>query len=232
MTAVNCLRGSVVALVIALSCAPAIAQPGGRGGFGGRGGGGMAGLLMSDEVREELEISEDQQADLRAMGDEMRDQMRSMFEGMRDLPEDERRARFATIREDMQDLQAEAEGRLQDVLLPHQVARLKEINLQQQVRRDGLSGALRGDLAEELGITDEQREQMVAKAQELQAEMQQKIAELRKDAQDELMSLLTAEQRSKIESMLGTDFEMQERGFGGRRGGGGTRGGRGRPSAE
>jgi uncharacterized protein YjbJ (UPF0337 family) len=188
---------------------------------------------MSEEVRQELEISEDQFADLQAMGEELRDQMRSMFEDMRDLSPEERRDRFASMREDMQDIQSQAEERMSEILLPHQVARLREINLQQQVRFGGLQGALQGELAEELGITDEQREQMVAKAQELQAEMQQKIEQLRKDAQKELMGLLTPDQRSKVEAMLGSEFQMEDRGFGGRFGGrGGGRGGRGRPEAE
>jgi Spy/CpxP family protein refolding chaperone len=228
-------RFTLAAVVIGLLCAPTLAQPGG-GGFGGRGGfggpgGGVTGLLMSDQIREEIEITDDQLADLEAMGEEMRDQMRSMFEGMRDLSPDERRERFATMRDDMQDIQSQAEDRMNEILLPHQVARLREINLQQQVRRGGLEGALQGELAEELGITDEQREQMVAKAQELQQEMQQKIEQLRKDAQDELMSLLTPDQRSKLDSLMGTDFEMEDRGFGGRFGGRGgrDRGGRGRP---
>lgn len=222
----------------------AVAQPG--GGFGGRGGfgrgggfggpgGGMTGLLMSEDVRRELEITDDQLADLESMGEELRDQMRSMFEGMRDLSPEERRDRFATMREDMEEIQAQAEERINEVLLPHQVARLREINLQQQVRRGGLQGALRGELAEELGITEEQREQMAAKAEELQQELQQKIEQLRKDAQEELMGLLTPEQRSKIESMMGSEFEMQTPAFGGRFGGpGGQRGtrGRGRPGAE
>lgn len=201
------------AVLLAISSSPLLAQPGGRGGFGG--GGDMGGLLRNDEIRRELEVTDDQLADLEAMGEDLRNEMRSMFEGMRDLSPEERQERFQTMRQDMEDIRADAEQRMGDILLPHQLARLKEINLQQQVRRGGLQGALQGQVADELGITDEQREQMVEKAQELQQEMQAKIEEMRKEAQDELMSLLTADQRAKLESMMGSEFEMEQRTFGG-----------------
>ncbi len=223
----------VVGLATVLLSATVMAQPGGRGGFGGPGGG-MTGLLMSGDVRDELEISDEQLSDLRSMGEEMRDQMRSMFQGMRDLSPEERRERFESMRADMEDMRLQAEDRMGEILLPHQMARLREINLQQQVRRGGLQGALRGELAQELGISEEQREELAAKAQELQQDLQEKIEQLRKDAREELMSLLTPDQRSKLESMMGSEFEMQERGFGSRRGGPGgrERGGRGRPASE
>lgn len=223
-------------LAAAASATPAWAQPGGgRGGFGR--GGGMTGLLRSDAVQAELEITEEQLADLQAMGEEMREKMRSKFEGMRDLPREERGETMANMREEMRAMQSEAEQRMGDILLPHQVARLKEINLQQQIRGGGLQRAMRGPLAEELGITEEQQEQMATKAQELQAEMEQKIQQLRNEAREELMNMLTPEQRSKLETMIGSDFEMPSRDQG-RRFGGGQRGegrgtaGRGRPQTD
>lgn len=234
MTPIRIYSLSLVALgVVAMCSADALAQPGGgRGGFGGRGGGGITGLLQSEDVRAEVEVTDDQMADLQAMGEDLRDEMRSMFQDMRDLSPEERQERFQSMREEMEDIRAEAEDRMSDILLPHQMARLKEIELQQQVQRGGLQGALRGPLAEELGITDEQREELMAKAQELQQEMQEKIAQLRKDAEEELMQVLTPEQQSKLKSMMGTEFQMEQRGFGrggfgGQRGGFGGRGGRG-----
>lgn len=234
MTSNRIFSLSLLALAVLAACsADVLAQPGGgRGRFGGPGGD-VTGLLQSDNVRAELEITDDQLADLQSMGDDLRNGMRSMFEGMRDLSDEERRDRFQTMRQDMEDIRAEAESRMGNILLPHQMARLKEIQLQQQIQRGGLQGALRGPLAEELGITDAQREELMAKAQELQQEMQEKIAQLRKDAEEELMQVLTPEQQSKLKSMTGSEFEVEQRGFGrggfGGQQGPGGRGGRGRP---
>jgi Spy/CpxP family protein refolding chaperone len=221
------------ALALALLVSPASAQPGGGRGFGG----GMGDLLRSAEVQDEIELVDEQKEELQAVGEEIRDQMRSMFEGMRDLGPDERRERFENMREEMQEVRDTVEGRIKEVLMPEQFERLEQITMQQQIRRSGLSGALQGSVAESLGITDEQREKMVTRAQELQAEMQAKIAQIRQEAQDELKQMLTPEQRSKLEELIGDDFEMPERDFrGGRDRGqrGGDRGGRdrGRPQSD
>src|SRR3990172_8009580 len=99
------IRASRAALLIAalglVFSSSSFAQPGyggrrgGRGGFGGPGGpggffggGGTLGLTQLQEVQQEIELSEDQQAELRTLGEtiqeEVRDQMQGLFEGMRD----------------------------------------------------------------------------------------------------------------------------------------------------
>lgn len=203
-----------------VSALPVAGQPFG-GGFGGTGA-----LLQSQEVQQEIELVDEQQAELRQIGEEVRDQMRSLFAGMRDLDPEERRERFESLREDMADITSQVETRIQDVLLPHQYERLKEINLQQQIRQQGMAGALSGGLAEELGISEEQREKLTTRAQELQAEMQEKIVQLRQEAENELLQILTPDQRSKLESLRGKGFQMPEPqfGFGRDRGGRGFRG--------
>lgn len=244
-------RLAYLALVVAtlstvvVSC-PALAQPGGGRGFGGRGGGGGGGggitdLLRSEQVRAELEIVDDQLEDIQSIEREIRDEMRSMFQGMRDMSPEERRERMESMRGEMEEIRASINEQVKDVLLPHQFERLEQIQVQQQVARQGMGGALSGALAEKLGITEEQQEQMAAKARELQAEIQEKTAQLRQEAQDELLGMLTSEQRAKIEEMMGTKFDLpQGRNFGGRGAGGNQRGNRGdrgnrgggRPQAE
>ncbi|MEM6798165.1 MAG: hypothetical protein AAF589_01500 [Planctomycetota bacterium] len=218
----------------------AIAQPGGFGGRGGRGGPGnpfgVAGLLMSDQVREEIELLDDQQAELDAMRDEMReelgDRMRSLFGGIRDLPQEERRAAMEDARSEMASIRDDIESRVKEVLMPHQFERLRQIEMQQEMQRGGTMSVTRGRVAEELGITDEQREQMQQKAQEEQQKLEEKIRELRAEARESILSVLTSDQRAKYDELVGKPFEMQRPeggrgGFGGRGGpgGGGFRGG-------
>jgi len=54
---------------------------------------------------------------------------------------------------------------------------------------------------------------------------------MRKEAEDDLLSVLTPEQRAEWRDLIGEPFEMQFRGFGGRGGPGGQGGpgGRGNP---
>ena len=199
--------------------------------FRGRGGGfGVGGLLMSEEVRQEVNLSEEQQQELRAMGEEtrneMRERMRTLWEGYREMSEEERNAAREDMRAEMEEMRVEVESRVKKVLKPEQFDRLRQIELQQEVSRRGSSEALsQGRVAEELGITDEQREQLQAKAAEVQQKLNEKIQQLRADAREEILGVLTAEQRAKYDALVGKPFEMPQRDF--RRGGGRDRGERG-----
>jgi Spy/CpxP family protein refolding chaperone len=243
------LVAAVAALALSLASTAAVAQPpggGGRGGFrGGPGGGGFFGggggtlqLVQSEEVQQEIELTDDQGAKLREIGDTVRDQVRSemsgMFEGMRDLSDEERQARFGEIREKMEAITKDAEAQMQTVLLPHQFDRLKQIDVQSRLQRGGAGALTGGELAETLGLTDAQREQIEEKAEEVQKDLEAKISQLRVDARNQLLEVLTPEQKAKLQSMMGSDFAVPEQQFGppGGRGGrnagfGGGRGGRG-----
>lgn len=195
----------------------AFAQPpgGGRGGppGGPRGGGGIGGLLRSDEVREELELMDDQVEQLReleeAMREEMRGKMRERFRGERGEG-GERRGR--PDREEMRamfdEFRKEAEGRVEEVLTTQQMDRLKQINLQQQVNRGGARALMGGPLSEALDLSDDQKEQLQERAKEVRAEMEKKIQAARDEANAQLMEILSSEQKAKLQEMTGEPFAM------------------------
>ena len=89
---------------------------------------------MREEVQQELQLVDEQRDKVDDVADEARDQigdeMRDMFSRMRDLSDEERRARFGEIRTKIEELNAESEGNLKKVLLPHQFERLKQIDVQ------------------------------------------------------------------------------------------------------
>lgn len=221
-------RIATALMAVGLMSLGALAQPPGPPGGGprgfGRGGpeGGMGMLLRMPEVREELGLLGDQEDQLRELGDELRDRFREEMRGMRDQMRDPdaREEVFARLEE----LRGEAEERLGEVLTTEQLTRLKQINLQQQMQGGGARAILNPQLAEKLGITDEQRDQLREKAQEVQRELNEKIQQLRKEAQDEILEVLTTEQRSQLEQMLGDSFDVPDQR--GRRGRNAQRGGR------
>lgn len=236
----NVLFGGILLLAC---CSLAVAQPGGfgrgPGGPGGPGGGfgGMGMLLQAEEVQSELKLDDAQKEELQSLASDMREEiggeMSEMFQGMRDLSEEERQEKFAEIRTRMGEIQKDIEGRVQGVLKPEQFDRLKQLELQQRMRQGG-GGAgaalLDGELAEKLGITDEQKEQMRTKAEEARAEMTEKMNAARKEAEEKVLAVLTPAQREQLTAMMGTDFALPEPQFGrggpGGRGGFGGRGGR------
>ncbi len=222
--------------ILALGCLlvlvdVSVAQPpGGGGGRGrgggmmfGRGGGGAMGLLGNKQVQEELQLVDDQIEEMDALQSELREEMRSMFEGMREMDRDERRAFFEDMREKMAEKTKQYEERYNAILLPHQQQRLKQLQVQTGNRR-GLEN--NETLIDELGLTEEQIEKMKAKAVDVNKKLQEKIAKLRSQAQNEILSVLSPEQQKKYKELAGDSFNLEPRAPQRRGGGGGQRGGR------
>ncbi len=188
----------------------------------------MAALLMNNSVREELDLVDDQVAELQAVGEEMRDEFRSIFQEIRDLPAEERRDAMVERRQEIEKM---VQDRMKEVLLPQQFNRLEQIHLRSVVQRQGTAAALsQGSVAEALNLTDAQREKLREKSEQLNQELQQKIEELRTQMRDELLDVLDTKQRAQLEELMGDDFDMAalQRGRfggpGGPRGGPGARG--------
>jgi hypothetical protein len=233
---------------------PSAVQPGGtpqrgggRGGmmgmmFGGAGGsisvndiGGT--LLQMEAVQKELELVDDQKAKFKEVGDDLRAQ----FGKLRDLPQAEREAKQAEL---FKTIHEKIEKATQEVLLPHQTERLRELAIQ----RMGPLALADPKVQEDLQITADQKAQlssiqqsMQAKQQEFRAgfanmrnldadarqkafqEMRPKMEAFRTamdDAGKQALAVLTPAQQDSLEKMKGKKFEFPQNTFGGRRGGG------------
>jgi Spy/CpxP family protein refolding chaperone len=208
---------------------------GGPGGFGGFGGGSLADVLRREDVRKELELLEDQVEKLQKLAEARGGQMRDVLAGLQDLSEEERREK---IRERMEKAQAETEKQIGEVLLPHQMKRLKQLAVQMRLRF-GARAMLEGSVAEQLGLTEDQKEKLRAKSEQLEEALRKKMAELRQQAQDELVKTLTPDQQAKFKEMVGDGFAFVDQPpqfggpggpqVGGQRRGDGQRGGGDRP---
>lgn len=218
--------GLIAMFAVFCSVEVVMAQPGGgrqRGGFGQASG---MGLLGQEGVQKELELVEDQVDDIKSLQEEQREAAGDMFRAMRDGGDrDEMMEKF-------RELTKEYEDKANDILLPHQVKRLKQLVVQDQTRRSGgaTTGSLPESMVEELGITEEQLEEMKEKAESVREKMNEKIAKIRAQAQEEILSVLDSEQRARYKEMVGDAYQFPQRnarGFGGGQGGRGGAGGRG-----
>jgi Spy/CpxP family protein refolding chaperone len=206
---------------------------GGRGGFGGFGGGfgggGVTGLLRDENVRKELDLVDEQIRKLEDISAKIQDDQRAVFQGFdfQNASDEERQA----LRAKTQKVQDDAQKEIDQVLLPHQRERLKQLLVQSQMRGGAAQALSGGTLATDLGITEDQKQKLEAKSQEVQAALQEKIQKLRQESEEEVLSVLTPAQQAKLKQMSGAPFtfsQPQFGGFGGRGGDAGGRGGRGR----
>ena len=152
--------------VCALSlCITEIASAQGRrgGGFGRGGTAGWLGLLRMESVQNEIELVDDQLEEIESLQEEMWESMQEEMQSMRDLPPEERRERFAELRSEMEDRQAEYQEKIKNVLLPDQVKRVEELYVQSQFRRygNGAYGLLHNqNMLDELGIDYDKKKQL------------------------------------------------------------------------
>ena len=233
----------------------ASAQPGGRGpgGPGGFGGGMMGGgsnsylqLLRLEQVQKDIELVDDQKTKIKELADAVSKEMRDQFSGMRDLSAEQRQAKMEEFRKKAADREAELTKKVEAILLPHQVKRLKEINIQVQ----GLRALQNAEVAKELGITEDQKAKMEAIRKEITdqfakareemqnlsdeerrakfREMGEKMRGNREETEKKILDILTPAQKEKFETMKGKKIEINmSQLFGGQGGQGGRRGARG-----
>lgn len=193
-----------------LSTGPIMFAPsmGGMSMFGGGGGvyNNSLNWLEDESLLTELDIIDEQRERLQQLRDEVQKRRQDFGKTVRELPA-EKRVDF--IREFSNLLSANTDEKVNEILLPHQRKRFDQLRLQTQMRNSG-AGALENEkLIEQLGITDEQREELKKKRAEVEEKLRKKLDQLRKEAQDEIFSVLTPAQRDTLKELVGREFEFK-----------------------
>ncbi len=173
-------------------------------------------LATNEAVRKEIELVDDQVKRISQIEKDFSARInKGLKEFSRKLPQgDNRFAGFtpdlaADIQTFVDRLQTEKRQKMEDVLLPHQVQRLREMALQIHMDRSGEVAALSSpQVVEELGISEEQQKRLKERAEEITAEIEQEIKEIRAKGRKKLLQVLTKDQREKLETMIGNKFEL------------------------
>ena len=252
---------ATLALVGMMAASAFAQQPGGggrgRGGFGGPTGGMRSPLSLAaiSAVQKELGVTEEQIAKLKTLGDEARAEMQAGaggFEGLRDLPEAERRAKMTELMakqaETARKVGEKFKPKLAEVLNATQVERLDQIALQAA----GAQAYSDPGVAKSLKLSKEQQDKLASINKDFQdklrdgggagagGDVQDRFAKMREmgAARDkDLEAVLTADQKDQLAKLKGKAFDVaQLRGPGGLGGAGGAggrpAGGRPRPDGE
>lgn len=224
---------SAVTLALSLVIASVVVSPAAaqRGGFG-RGAGALM-MLRSQEVQDELDLSEGQVSELTQF---MLDVM-TEFQNLGGFTEEERE-------EIVQEIMADAQTMVDETLDEKQKTRFNQLSLQ----REGIAAVVKDEVAEKLELNEDQvakihkqMEVLEKKQQELREEAQEggdrqtvfaEFRSLREQTESDILAVLSDQQKESWQAMLGEPFEFPRRGggFGGGRGGRG--GGRDRGNRE
>jgi hypothetical protein len=189
---------AVVALVVIVPFVGA--QRPDRGGMGG----GLAFLLGQKSVQDELKLSEEQVKNV----NELQEKQRGAFKGFKNLSKEERRAKF-------EERAKEQQKAIDGILKPEQSKRLKQIALQQS----GSRALNNPEVAAALKLSDDQKAKIKTIQEESfkemreafgggdRAEARKKIEALRKATGEKVQAVLTGEQKTKLNEMMGEPFK-------------------------
>jgi Spy/CpxP family protein refolding chaperone len=222
---------SVVAVTLALLVSTVSAQQKGRrGGFGGFGPTNLVTLAANESVQKDLGLSGDVAGKLTSLRDDYRAAVQKEYQSaginFQDFQNitNEQRQKMADIG---RKLNNEFDPKVKELVSADQYKRLKQIQLQANLRNQGPSALTDADVAAELKLTDEQKK----KLDDLNAEYGRRLrggagggggaeafAQLREERTTKTMEVLTADQKAKLETLKGGAFDVSHLGFGGRRG--------------
>jgi len=165
-------------------------------------------LLGNEGVREELDLVDDQLDKFRDAQKELQEQIADKAKSLAGGKLNP--AQMGEIAMEIAELQKGKQQKLESMLLPHQLERLKQVALQVQMKNRGTANTLLSDaVTEELGIDSAQKKRIEERQKELKKELAERMAELKAEIRDKLLSELTAEQQAKLKDLSGDDFEYK-----------------------
>ena len=167
-------------------------------------------MLNASQYLDELEMVDEQREQLRELQKTISEMNRKSFESIQELGRKDPTEFVAKMKETQAKIKELKKSKLNEILLPHQVKRLQELKLQQELRNRGTHAL--SAMKEALGLTDEQIEKMRTKQRESDREVEKQVAKIKFEARQKLLrEVLTAEQRKKLQEMMGSKYEVKQR---------------------
>ena len=186
----------------------------------------MQQLMMlghNEELLKELEVVDDQAKDVKELAQNYQKDMMNFYTENRDLIAELQKASADQDMELAAELGKEfqkkntdfAQGymdRVSEVLLPHQVDRLKQIAKQQRVKMTNQFSDEFGvavSLADELGLSAAEKKRLIEATKEARKEYYDAVKAAKKKAFDKIKSVLTTEQQEKMKEALGDEWDQE-----------------------
>lgn len=158
-------------------------------------------LLRMEHVQRELGFSEEQKQKLDQITKQYYEDSRQDWSGLRDLSPEERQKKMADIREKTTKRMEALRKQTEELLLPHQLKQLKEIDF----RMRAPAALANPRTLEQLGATEEQKEQLRL----LREQTQEKTRQLQQEMVEKALQVLTPGQQEKLREMSTPGFKIK-----------------------
>jgi len=153
--------------------------------------------LAQESVQKQIELVPEQKEKLREISRKYLEEIQGVgrldWSKWGELSQEERRAKTEEMQKRYSDAQAAAKKAIEEILLPHQIDRLKQIEF--RTRASGMLYA--PNVIEQIGLTEEQKNRL----KQLREEQQKKMAALMEETLEKTLDLLNDEQRKKLEEL-------------------------------
>lgn len=146
--------------------------------------------LRTEDVQKELELTDEQKEDLGRIGQKYYQEMRRDWVGFRGTSAEERKKKYAEIRQKNVKRMKAIRAQVENVLTPDQLDRLKQINLRTQVLANPR-------ILDQLGIDEAQRDRL----HQIREQMQGKLRKLHQETLQATLRVLTPQQRKKLDEL-------------------------------
>ncbi|MDA0660016.1 MAG: hypothetical protein O2931_01720 [Planctomycetota bacterium] len=197
-----------VAATCSLFTALVSAQPDGDRGRFGRGftpsGGGAMGIIMQDQVRQELQLTEDQVGKIEELLRSTADSARKRFGNFRDLSGEEREAAVEKMRQDREKIEKDLTEQLRGVLNSDQATRYAELEFQFLLQQGDLVRALKKAGVE---VETDKADALRIKQEEVMKRVHAEIAKIRDAGNREILSDAVSE--SQLQKLMGEPFAFE-----------------------
>lgn len=226
MNRVRSLLVLMMAMVLGFACAAqAQEREGARRGSGrGFSRGSLLSLLRLEQIQKEMKLSEDQTVKVKEVVEKLGTEMREQYAALREIVDRQQRMEKTSALSD--EFDGKVREQLRDVVPREQMMRLYQIRMQVRPVVDSLANRY---VAGRLELTNQQKEKLAeiakasqAKQSELYATMRdatdeqrseayQKLRQVRGNADEKALGVLTAEQKAAFEEMKGEKIELEMR---------------------
>ncbi len=165
-------------------------------------------LLTNESVRRELQLKDDQFAGVQKV---MQESQKRISETVRANMAAGKGNFGAGISELVVESRKASEAAIEEILLPEQLSRVRQLAYQVEIAQLGLGEALTsGRLGKEIDVHEDQKQHLTDKAAAIETEARLAIAKIRAAARAKLFAELAPDQRKKAEELLGPHFDYEE----------------------
>jgi len=163
--------------------------------------------LRDKRVQQEIGLLPAQLKELLRLNEEVMKELGPLVENFNQLPKAEQEAKVEELRKELASYMKGLQAAVDKILVPEQQQRLRQVAFQLRLQKGGAIKALTDpEVLRELGFNNAQAERFRENVKTIEEEHRSKLAELEIEKEQKVLGLFSANQRNRLEWMIGTSM--------------------------